>query len=176
MWGCCGYSSSDPTREDYRGPGWAYATEVQVLMRFMNKHIVNGKQQFTAAMDFHTYGERILWPFGYTGERVVPGAMSQVENNTFMQLGTRMAYNTGYVPMQGYDFQPAEGTLSDWLWGAHRIYSFTMEMYPPPSNAMSDFYPPDDVIDRETKRAFPAVWRLMQYADCPPRIIGATCR
>jgi hypothetical protein len=47
-------------------------------------------------------------------------------------------------------------------------------MYPS-SGGLSGFYPPDEVISRETARNRAAVLLLLDYSDCPPRVIGATC-
>jgi hypothetical protein len=46
-------------------------------------------------------------------------------------------------------------------------------MYPASGNG--GFYPPDEVIDRETSRNKAAVLHLLDYADCPPRAIGKPC-
>jgi hypothetical protein len=43
-------------------------------------------------------------------------------------------------------------------------------MYPRTSNP--GFYPPDELIGRETARNRAAVLQLLEYADCPWRIIG----
>ena len=43
-------------------------------------------------------------------------------------------------------------------------------MYPRSSNP--GFYPPDEVIGRETTRNSEAVLRLLEAADCPYRVIG----
>ena len=47
-------------------------------------------------------------------------------------------------------------------------------MYPS-SGGLNGFYPPDEVIGRETSRNREAVLTLLDYSDCPPRVIGATC-
>ena len=59
-----------------------------------------------------------------------------------------MAATNGYTPEQASDLYITDGTIDDWLWGAHRIFSYTFEMYPRTSSP--GFYPPGEVIARET--------------------------
>jgi hypothetical protein len=51
-------------------------------------------------------------------------------------------------------------------------------MYPSAGavTTMSRFYPPDEVIERETKRNREAVLYLLEHADCPYRAIGQGAR
>ena len=51
---------------------------------------------------------------------------------------------------------------------------YTFELYPDPSTGLSRFYPPDEVIGRETSRNREAVLYLITQADCPYRAIGKT--
>jgi hypothetical protein len=57
------------------------------------------------------------------------------------------------------------------MWGQHKIWAYTFEMYPG-SAVGGGFYPPDEVIPRETSRNKDAVLLLSEYADCPYRAIG----
>ena len=82
-----------------------------------------------------------------------------------------MAATNGYTPEQSSDLYIADGTINDWLWGTYRIFSYTFEMYPRTSSA-GGFYPPDEVIGRETTRNRAAVLRLLDAADCPYEVIG----
>jgi len=58
------------------------------------------------------------------------------------------------------------------MWNAHKIFSYTFEMYPGPSGSGGGFYPPDEVIGTQTSRNKTAVLLLISYADCPYRVIG----
>ncbi|MFD6950580.1 carboxypeptidase [Nocardiopsis sp. TSRI0078] len=171
MWGCCGGSSGDPRSITYRGPYPESATEVRVIADFVRGRVVGGEQQITAAVDFHTYSELILWPFGHTYSDVAEG-MTREEYETHAALGEYMADANGYTPQQSSDLYVTDGSINDWLWGDQRIVNFTYEMYP--SSAWEGgFYPPSSVVERETARNEEAVLRLLDYADCPYRIIGA---
>jgi hypothetical protein len=86
-----------------------------------------------------------------------------------------MAQTNNYTPEQASDLYITDGSIDDWLWGVHKIYGYTFEMYPASGGGLSGFYPPDEVISRETSRNRNAVLHLLDYSDCPPRVIGATC-
>ena len=66
QWGCCGGSSGSVSSETYRGPSAFSAPETQVVRNFVNSRVVGGVQQIKAHIDWHTYSELILWPYGYT--------------------------------------------------------------------------------------------------------------
>lgn len=170
QWGCCGGSSTTPSSDTYRGTAPESAPEVKVVADFVRSRVVGGTQQIKAAIDFHTYGELVLWPFGYTFSDTTTG-MTADDHNVFATVGRSMAASNGYTPEQASDLYIADGAIDDWLWGAHKVFAYTFEMYPG-SSADGGFYPPDEVIDRETSRNLDAVLQLLENADCMYRSIG----
>ncbi|MFW5415723.1 zinc carboxypeptidase [Nocardiopsis sp. CNT-189] len=169
-WGCCGGSSGNPGDITYRGAAPESAPEVKQVADFVRSRVVGGEQQITAAIDFHTYGELVLWPYGHTYGDTAPG-MSQDDYDAHAALGTMMADTNGYTPQQSSDLYITDGSINDWLWGDQGIFSFTFEMYPSSSGG-GGFYPGDEVIPAETSRNREAVLTLLDYADCPYRSIG----
>ncbi|MFG2877770.1 M14 family metallopeptidase [Streptomyces sp. NPDC048337] len=168
-WGCCGGSSSSKSSETYRGSAAESAPEVKVVSDFVRSRVIGGKQQITAAIDFHTYSELVLWPFGYTYNDTAPG-MTADDLAVYKKIGTSMAASNGYTPEQSSDLYITDGTIDDWLWGNQKIFAYTFEMYP--ESGGGGFYPPDEVIDRETARNKDAVLQLLENADCMYRSIG----
>jgi murein tripeptide amidase MpaA len=168
-WGCCGGSSGTTSSSTYRGPSSFSAPETARLRDFVNSRVIGGVQQIKANIDFHTYSELVLWPFGYTTANTTTG-MNADQRNTFATLGQQMAATNGYTPEQSSDLYIADGTSIDWMWGQHRIFAYTFEMYPRSSSP--GFYPPDEVINREVTRNRSAVLLFSEYADCPYRIIN----
>ncbi|MEU6294456.1 M14 family metallopeptidase [Streptomyces erythrochromogenes] len=168
-WGCCGGSSSSKSSETYRGAAAESAPEVKVVSDFVRSRVVGGKQQIKAAIDFHTYSELVLWPFGYTYNDTAPGLTAD-DLAVYKKIGTSMAGSNGYTPEQSSDLYITDGTIDDWLWGNQKIFAYTFEMYP--ESGGGGFYPPDEVIDRETARNKDAVLQLLENADCMYRSIG----
>ena len=172
--GCCGGSSGSTGSETYRGASAESAPEVKVVANFVRTRVVGGKQQIVANIDFHTFGELVLWPYGFTNNDTAPG-MTADEARTFQTLGRQMAGLNNYTPEQASDLYITDGTIDDWLWGNQRIWSYTFEMFPANGGGLSGFYPADENIVPQTTRNKDSVLLLLDYSDCPKRIIGQTC-
>ncbi|MFE1287464.1 M14 family metallopeptidase [Streptomyces sp. NPDC058751] len=169
-WGCCGGSSGSTSSETYRGTSAESAPEVKVVSDFVRGRVVGGKQQITAGIDFHTYSELVLWPYGYTTADTATGLTAD-DAAAFKAVGQKMAASNGYTAEQASDLYITDGSIDDYLWGAHKIFDYTFEMYPSSSSG-GGFYPPDEVIERETSRNRDAVLQLLENADCMYRSIG----
>ena len=145
-WACCGGSSGSPSSITYRGPSPFSAPETRVLRDFVNGRVVNGVQQIKAHVTLHTNGRLILWPYGYTKTNQ-PSDMTSDDYSTFVTMGKAMAARNGYRPQQSSDLYITDGDQIDWMYGVHRIFSFTWELYPPETSTVwGDHYPPDEAI------------------------------
>jgi hypothetical protein len=169
-WGCCGGSSGTASSETYRGAAPFSAPETDVVRDFVNSRVINGKQQITTSIDFHTYGELIMWPYGYTFTDV-PADMIQDDRDAMAAIGQAMAATNGYTPQQSSDLYITDGSTRDWQYGAYRIFSFGFEMYPVTSG-QGGFYPGDEIIPAQTSRNRAAILYLLDKADCPYKVIG----
>jgi len=170
QWGCCGGSSGSPSSSTYRGPSAFSAPETSRVRDFVSSRVIGGKQQVTVNIDFHTYSQLVLWPYGYTYADTATG-LNADQRSALATLGRNMAATNGYTPEQASDLYIADGTINDWMWGVHKIFSYTFEMYPASSSG-GGFYPPDEVIVRETSRNRSATLQLLDAADCPYEVIG----
>ncbi|MFI7022874.1 M14 family zinc carboxypeptidase [Micromonospora sp. NPDC049900] len=168
--GCCGGSSGSTSSDTYRGPSAFSAPETQALRNFVNSRVVGGVQQIKANIDFHTYSELVLWPYGYTTSNTATG-MNADQYNTFATIGQQMAATNGFTPQQSSDLYITDGSSIDWMWATHGIWAYTFELYPGSASG-GGFYPPDEVIPAQTSRNREAVLILSEYADCPYRAIG----
>ena len=84
-----------------------------------------------------------------------------------------MAATNGYTVRQSGDWYISDGDQIDWMYGRHRIFSFTVELYPPEgSTSLGGHYPPDEKIARQTARNRAALLYLIDLADCPYRASG----
>ncbi|PXY24768.1 carboxypeptidase [Prauserella coralliicola] len=162
-WGCCGGSSDDPADETYRGTEAFSSPEAKAVASFVDSRVVGGTQQITAHIDFHTYSELILWPYGHTTDDTAEG-MSPEQAKRFSDVGTEMASSNGYTPQQSSDLYVTDGSINDWMWGEHQILSFTFEMYPADGSGLDGFYPPDEQIGPQTQRNDGAVDILLREA------------
>ena len=171
MWGCCGGSSPNPKSARYRGQYPFEAVEDAVLRDFILSRRVGGEQQITTALNWHSYGEFIMWPYGYTKEDVPP-TMTVDDHETFMALAKHMASLNAYKAHQGSDSYIYDGDFSAWVYGDQGIFGLTIEMYPKWGSQAGGFHPPDSVINREVNRNNEAVLYWLEQADCPYRVAG----
>jgi carboxypeptidase T len=174
-WGCCGGSSGFEGDETYRGPSPESSPEVAAYAAFVESRVIGGTQQITTSISFHTYGQLVMWPYGYTFENIPPD-MDPTDYQVFTTMGGAMADATCrggdcYTPQQSSDLYITDGSNLDWMYGAQRIFAFTIEMYP----SCCDFYVPDEVIGQQTKRLRNAIIYMLNHADCPYEVIGGTC-
>ena len=127
QWGCCGGSSGDPSSEVYRGPSPFSAPETQAIRDFVKSRVIGGKQQIVSSISFHTYGQLILWPYGYTYQDVPPD-MTQDDHDVFVAMGQAMAATTCqngdcYTPQQASDLYITDGDSIDWQYGTQGIFA-----------------------------------------------------
>ncbi|MEV8633529.1 M14 family zinc carboxypeptidase [Streptosporangium sp. NPDC051023] len=169
QWGCCGGSSGSASSDTYRGSAGESAPEVRAVANWVRGRVVGGVQQIKANIDWHTYSELVLWPYGFTNDDTAPG-LTQDDHDAFAALGRNMASTNSYTPEQSSDLYITDGSIDDWMWGAYKIFSYTFEMYP--TSSSPGFYPPDEQIVPQTTRNREAVLRFLEYADCVYRIIG----
>jgi len=90
QWACCGGASNKPSSARYRGDAPFQAPEDQVLRDFILSRRIGGVQQITEVLNIHSYGEHVLYPYGYT-KTAVPPDMTQDDHDTFVALAQNMA-------------------------------------------------------------------------------------
>jgi carboxypeptidase T len=157
----------------YRGWKPFSAPETRAVRDFINGRVVGGRQQIKAAITFHTAGEEILWPYGYT-RTDVPSDMTRDDQAALRVLGIRMADRNGYTPMQSSSLYVTDGDEIDWAYGRHRIFMYTFELYPSHEQVSSTarFYPADERIGPQTERNKDAILYLIEQAGCLYGVIG----
>jgi hypothetical protein len=158
-WGGDG-ASAFPGSELFQGPAPASAPEVAAIESFVNNRTINGLQQITVAITFHTYGALVLWPYSYTYDDL-PEDMRPDDHAVLVAMGQAMAATNSYTPEQFSDMYIASGEFTDWAYGIHHIFAYTFEMSGETDIAVS------------TARNRAAVLYLLEQAGCPYTVIGA---
>jgi hypothetical protein len=164
-WGCCGGSSGNGGSDTYRGPNPLSTPEDARMADFMLAH-----PNVKTGISYHTYGDLILYPYGYTYEDLPPD-MDPVDRQTFVAMGAEMERTTGYHAQQSSDLYITDGDWNDWMYGALGRYPITIEM----SSHGYGFYPPDEFIPDDSRRNWEAAIFVASIADCPTRIVGVAC-
>ncbi len=115
MRGTDAHTSDDPRSENYHGPEAFSEPETQAVRELVES--IN----FTASISFHSSGELILYPWGYTTQRQTDRYELQKE------IATDMATMNGYTPQQASKQYVTHGDAEDWLY-SQGVMSFTFEL------------------------------------------------
>ena len=121
------------------------------LRDFVNSRVIDGVQQIRTHIDFHTYGELVLWPFGYTKTNVPPDMTPPTRRVRGARPGD--GRTNGYTAEQSSDLYITDGDQTTGSTASHRIFSYTFEMYPTEKPTVwGDHYPADSKIAKQTAR------------------------
>jgi carboxypeptidase T len=173
-WGCCGGSSGSKSSITYRGPRAFSAPEARAVSNFVRSRVIGGIQQIRAHITFHTNGQLILWPYGHT-KTDIPSDMTTMDHQVFVAIGRAMAARNGYKAEQSSDLYITDGDQIDWMYGMQRIFSYTIELYPPETPTVwGDHYPPDERIAGAVAHNRSALLYFLSIGWCPYSAIGRT--
>ena len=134
QWGSVG-SSDNFSSEVYHGPEPWSEPEVNFVKNFFTNH------SFAAGISYHSYGELVLYPYGYDYSCKAPDhiALKDIAENIASNIQGN--YNSNYLAIQSSKMYPVMGDHSDWAYGNLGIFSFTIEL-------ANDFIPSYDKIDQ----------------------------
>jgi hypothetical protein len=135
MWGYDnGGSSPVPSDDTYRGPSATSEPEIQNIQAFCEDH------EFRLALNYHSYANQLLYPWGYTPE-FCP------DDDIFSAFGEILTYENGYEYGPGSTtIYPTNGGSDDWMYGEQttkeKIFSYTPEV----GDGSAGFWPPASMI------------------------------
>ena len=141
-WG--GEGASDfPGDETYHGTGPFSEPETQVLRDLA----LSFGDDLVAHIDYHTFSQLILWPFGYATGVQTPEPDRTFFDNLATAMSDEILSYSGefYSPIQSVDLYPAAGDSSDWFYGELGTKSLTIELRPS-SGGLGGFDPPPGII------------------------------
>lgn len=125
QWGALpgGGSSGTPSNDTYRGPSPFSELETQAIRDFVVAH-----PNINAYMDYHSYSQLLMWPWGYTPSLPPDNATFAAVGNVMQQL---------ILDVHGMYYQPgpanttiyqANGVSVDWAYGVEDILAYTIEL------------------------------------------------
>lgn len=126
-----GGASNSWTSETYQGPTPFSEPETQAVRDLMAAH------HFVAGISYHTYGELVLYPYGYSDGIVAPDQAALSELAIDMALSIPGQYGGFYTPQASWALYPCTGTTDDFAYGMYGIFGYTIEMatvFIPPAN------------------------------------------
>jgi len=135
IWGGEG-ASNDPNNQTYHGTAPFSEVENQAIKWFCEQH------DFVMALNNHSYGELLLYPYGYANDVPTP------ENELFEIVSEVLVSQNGYDNILSSGLYPAAGDSDDFMYGTtgthDKIYAMTPEIGP-------EFWPPSSQIEEIAK-------------------------
>ena len=121
MWGYDNFGSSPyPNDPTYRGTSAFSEPETQVQRDFIEEY------EPIAAMNYHSYGKWLIYPYGYEENTYTP------DQSTFVEWSAAMTANNGYFAGTAPEcLYTVNGEQNDWMYGGNEeqgIMSFTPEV------------------------------------------------
>lgn len=165
QWGTSPLNAS-PAVETYRGPTAWSTPEAAAFREWVDGRVVDGEQQVRVHVTLHQHGRVVLYPYGYT-TATVAADMSADDHAVLATMAGAMGEASGYAAAQSSAWAGINvGNQMDWLYAAHGIFTFTIEMG-------DAFYMGDEAIGPETSRIMPAAYYAIERASCAYATIGA---
>jgi hypothetical protein len=159
-WGSIGEGSvtHNPDYSTYCGP---MANSEKELQNVQDLFLEN---DICAVISWHTSGELILWPWGYS-------ANEQTPDNTYLSwVGQQVASRIGrqgsgtYTPQQSSGLYPTTGDATDWFYG-YSHYEVGKTAFPYTIEACNEFQPPQSALDQIVAENFDGALFFLQEAD-----------
>lgn len=160
QWGGSG-SSSDPCNLTYRGSASLSEAEDQALANLIQA------EQFAIVVGYHSYGEYILYPWGYT-KHEEPRDLA-----LYQAIARKMASYNGYTWGQASStLYPTSGDLDDWAYHEVGALSFTIELGPSPACYERCFDPPYSAVEGLWQENRGPALYLLKITDDPAQAHG----
>lgn len=141
-------SSPSPDGQTYRGPAPFSEPETRAIKYFCEQH------EFYAALNYHTYGNLLIYPWGYLDGKCP-------DSTEFTQIANAMTLQNSFVAGVGTETvgYTVNGCSDDWMYGEQgtkpKIYSMTPEVG-------ESFWPDSSLIISLCQRA---VWTNLVNAN-----------
>lgn len=144
-WGYDNVGSSPTSSSDtYRGTAGFSEPETQAIRNFCNA------RQFKTALNAHTYGNLLIYPWGYLPSFYTPDSATYVNWATYMSETSRFLYGTGDQTVN----YVTNGDSDDWMYGEQISKPKMLAMTPEAGAATDGFWPASSRIIDICKTTF----------------------
>jgi murein tripeptide amidase MpaA len=150
-------SSPDPSSNVYRGTSPFSEPETRAIQTFMELH-----PNIKALISYHSYGQVILYPWGYTDE-------PSPQDDLLSFLASSMSQKMEAVDGSKYTFGQSgaslyltNGDTTDWALGVYGIPAFTIEL-PPIDRFRGGFFNSENDIQKIFNENLPAAVFMINW-------------
>lgn len=165
-WGGPG-SSDVPEEENYHGTAALSEPEATALADLMI-----ALPTLVAHLDYHTFGELLLYPWSYTG--APPSDVALLQSLAQDQVDAMEAVGgENYAALQGAELYVAAGVVDDWAYDELGLMAFVPELRPS-FDGPGDFVVDPDQIVPTCQEALAGVWVLARWAGADVDVPGGT--
>ncbi len=123
QWGGVG-SSGVGSSDVYRGPSAFSEPETRAIRDY-----ITGLANLRAHLDWHSYSQLVLWPWGYTDTATTP---DEAQFNRFGQAMRTAIFSATGTPYTAGAIGPtlyiADGNINDWVYGVRNVMTYIIEM------------------------------------------------
>ena len=140
--------------EDWMGGNSEPETKFIQDMTEMNDDDGDGASDYKAIMNYHSYSELVLYPWGHCS------GCYTTDHDQLVFHGDQMATMTDYDNIQSSDLYATTGDFCDWHYGVHGSYCYTMEIG-------TAFHQHEDDIDHIAVRNNGVAFYTIKIADNP---------
>jgi len=123
-WGGSG-SSSNPSSDTYHGTSAFSEPETKAISTYINS--LNANKNIIAAIDFHSYSELILRPYGWT-TALCPDEVKLKAYGADIQARIRATHGQVYDNIKSIDLYITTGTASDWYYDIGIVGAYCIEL------------------------------------------------
>lgn len=159
-WGAVdeGQATHYPSSATFCGAFAHSGDEIQAYTQYVrDKKIVTG-------FSLHSYGEQVMYPWGYTGQPTPDGALYDAKGAYMASMMQRL-YSGTYTPGQSY-YNPyaTSGSTTDWVYGYnHYVAGLSTLFYG--AEIGTAFYQNQSQLDNISRQVFKAAKYLADFAD-----------
>lgn len=137
QWGYDDDGSSPNTSSDvYRGPSAFSEPETQAVKWFCEQH------QFKMALNYHTYGNDLIYPWGYVANLYTADSAVFESHTALMTSVNNYVTGTGNQTLA----YVTNGDADDWCYGEQITKSKILSMTPEVGDGIDGFWPPQEKI------------------------------
>ncbi len=133
----------------YHGPSAFSEPETQAFRDFLLG------RRFLAGIGYHTYGQYVLYPYGYVEGIQAPDKIelqALAQEMASLLPGVSGGY---YLPGPSYGLYPVSGSLDDWAYSQTGAFSYTIEM-------ATQFIPPASQVPQIVQHQVNGALAMMQ--------------
>jgi len=151
---CQNGASKVPTSDTYCGTGPFSEPETLVISQFINQN--NQQDNILAAIDFHSYSQLILRPYGWTSANSPDNAELKIIGDG-VSFEIQAKSGKKYVSQKSIELYVTTGSAGDWYYGPGGIWaSYTIELRD--TGTYGFLLPPAQIVPTGDE-----IWESMRY-------------